>query len=307
MKQLYCGRYDGEVKPGLAGHAPFLTEIKFVPLSQQSAKLPVSYHTSDNVVVTVTIEIKYHAVDPYKAYFHALPTNDGVGEYYQVKERVKQDLQDFVYDSVRGVIPTMTFQEIKLEKEKISDAIKAHVGPKAAEYGYSIDDALITDITLEASYEKARAAEAEAKERRKQALVKAQSEADVKKLENETEADKIIRLAQAESNAQQLKGVGLAKQREAIIKGLQNSMSEFEDDEKLKGLDQKDIMTLIMMNTHYDTLKDMANSSGSSTIFAAHTPDAVASLENQIRQGTISANAAAKNTGAATGIVNRKF
>lgn len=103
------------------------------------------------------------------------------------------------------------------------------------------------------------------------------------------EADKIltIKKAEAESEAKYLGGIGVAKQRQAIIDGLRENILNFSH--KVGGTTSKEVMDLIMITQYFDTIKDLGNSSKNTTIFIPHGPGHVRDISDQIRNGMMEA------------------
>ncbi len=110
--------------------------------------------------------------------------------------------------------------------------------------------------------------------------------------ESRAEANKIllIKNAEAEAEAKALAGQGVAREREAIVKGLRESVLDFE--EGVKGVDPHDVMALVMMTQYFDALKDIG--ANSNTILLPHSPSAVQDLFGQLRSAIISGNLAAQ-------------
>jgi hypothetical protein len=54
----------------------------------------------------------------------------------------------------------------------------------------------------------------------------------------------VVKAAEAEAEAKHLQGVGMARQRQAIINGLRNSMSDFA---LLDGINNRDALELMLM------------------------------------------------------------
>ena len=81
------------------------------------------------------------------------------------------------------------------------------------------------------------------------------------------EAQKIavVKEAEAEAEAKRLSGVGLAEQRKAIVAGLQSSVEMFR--QGVPGLSNDDVMSLLLLNQYFDTLKDVARALGFSSPF----------------------------------------
>jgi regulator of protease activity HflC (stomatin/prohibitin superfamily) len=137
-------------------------------------------------------------------------------------------------------------------------------------FGYGISKVLITDVIpddrVKASMNSINAA------LRDQEAAKAQGE-----------AKRILMVAQAEADKQAkiLQGEGIAGEREAVAKGLQKSILEIKD--AVPGVSETDVLAILALTQHYDTLKAIGASDHSNTILVPHTPDAVGALMAQLR------------------------
>src|SRR6185369_6650962 len=92
------------------------------------------------------------------------------------------------------------------------------------------------------------------------------------------EAEKILKVKQAEAEAQSkiLQGQGMAGQRHAIIEGLKQSLTDFQ--ERIQDINTHDVMSLILMTQYFDMLKEMGMHSKMNTILIPHTPSGLHSL-----------------------------
>ena len=104
------------------------------------------------------------------------------------------------------------------------------------------------------------------------------------------EAEKILQIKKAEGEAESkyLAGVGIARQRQAIVDGLRDSVLAFS--ENVPGTTAKDIMDMVLVTQYFDTMKEIGASSKSSSVFIPHGPGAVKDVAAQIRDGLLQAN-----------------
>ena len=84
---------------------------------------------------------------------------------------------------------------------------------------------------------------------------------------------------------------GIARQRQAIINGLRESVIHFQ--KEVDGVGSKDVMEMMMMTQYFDTMKEIGGHNKSNTIFVPSGPGAVADASNAIRNGIMQGNAAA--------------
>lgn len=104
------------------------------------------------------------------------------------------------------------------------------------------------------------------------------------------EAEKIVQIKRAEGEAESkyLAGVGIARQRQAIVDGLRDSVLGFS--ENVPGTTAKDILDMVLITQYFDTMKEIGASSKSSSVFIPHGPGAVQDIATQIRNGLLQAS-----------------
>lgn len=102
---------------------------------------------------------------------------------------------------------------------------------------------------------------------------------------DKAEAQKIqvVKAAEADAESKYLAGVGIARQRKAIVDGLRDSVMHFS--EGVEGASHKDVMELVLVTQYFDTLSDLGKHSKGSVVFIPHQPGSVGDISSQIRQG----------------------
>lgn len=106
------------------------------------------------------------------------------------------------------------------------------------------------------------------------------------------EAEKILQIkrAEGEAEAKYLSGLGIARQRQAIVDGLRDSVLGFAVN--VPGTTAKDVMDMVLVTQYFDTMKEIGASSKSSAVFIPHGPGAVRDVASQIRDGLLQGSAA---------------
>jgi len=81
------------------------------------------------------------------------------------------------------------------------------------------------------------------------------------------EGEKILKVKRAEAEAESmyLSGVGVARQRKAIMMGLKDSIVDFSS--SVQGASSKDVMDLLVLNQYFDTLQTVGSNPSSKCIF----------------------------------------
>jgi len=92
------------------------------------------------------------------------------------------------------------------------------------------------------------------------------------------EADKTkqVKGAEAEAEARYLSGLGVARQRKAIVEGLQSSVADFSSE--VEGAKPKDVMDVLLLSQYFDTLSAV----GANQLFLEHDPATVAALQQSV-------------------------
>ncbi|WOK95780.1 hypothetical protein Cni_G04487 [Canna indica] len=103
------------------------------------------------------------------------------------------------------------------------------------------------------------------------------------------EAEKILQIkrAEAEAESKYLSGLGIARQRQAIVDGLRDSVLAFSVN--VPETTAKDVMDMVLVTQYFDTMSEIGASSRSSSVFIPHGPGAVKDIASQIRDGHLQA------------------
>jgi len=131
--------------------------------------------------------------------------------------------------------------------------------------GYEILQTLVTDINPDSKV-KAAMNEINASKRLKEAA------------SHKAEAEKIrqVKAAEAEAEARYLSGLGVARQRKAIVEGLQSSVAQFSDD--ISDVSPKDVMNVLLLSQYFDTMTAV----GANSLILEHDPQVVGGLQMQL-------------------------
>ncbi len=83
---------------------------------------------------------------------------------------------------------------------------------------------------------------------------------------------------------------GIARQRQAIINGLRESVKDFSGE--VDGVNSKDVIELMLITQYFDMLKEVGGTSKSNTVFMHHSPGALGDVSSQMRNAFMEAKAA---------------
>ncbi|KAK3153870.1 hypothetical protein QOZ80_2BG0182580 [Eleusine coracana subsp. coracana] len=221
--------------------------------------------TKDNVFVTVVASIQYRAIE-----------NKASDAYYKLSNP-KAQIQSYVFDVIRASVPKLELDDAFEQKNQIAKAVEEELEKAMSTYGYEVVQTLIVDI--------------EPDEKVKRAMNEINAAARMRVAANEkAEAEKIVQIkrAEGEAEARYLSGVGIARQRQAIVDGLRDSVLGFSGN--VPGTSAKDVMDLVLVTQYFDTMKEIGAASKSSAVFLPHGPGAVTDIAGQIRDGFLQAS-----------------
>ncbi|MEQ8821319.1 MAG: SPFH domain-containing protein [Sumerlaeia bacterium] len=263
-----AGKFHQICQPGVHLKLPIIDRVAArVSLRQQQLDVQIETKTKDNVFVRLAIAVQYYVIE------------EKVKEaFYQLSNPMMQ-IESYIYDEVRAQVPKMKLDDVFENKEDIAVAVKASLEEDMSKYGYAIVKTLVNDIDPDPNVKKSMN-EINAAQRHRVAA------------EERGNADKILRVKQAEAEAEaaKLRGVGIADQRRAIVDGLRQSIEEFQ--KGVPGVSASDVMQLVVMTQYFDALKDIAGAANSNTIMIPHSPGAVGDLADQIQNSIMTGNLA---------------
>merc|ERR1719261_1900387 len=138
------------------------------------------------------------------------PRNHGLWRAYYRLSNPALQIQSYVEDTVRSELPRKTLDEAYEAKDDVAVAVKEALQHEMKQYGYEVVQTLVTDLQPDMN---------EISAQRRMRLA-AQEKAEAEKII-------IVKRSEAEAEAKYLAGVGVARQRKAIVDGLKDSVLEF--------------------------------------------------------------------------------
>jgi len=190
--------------------------------------------TKDNVFVTVFVSVQYQTI------------REKVYSAYYVLSDPHSQMRAYVYDTIRASVCGMNLDHAFESKEEISLSLKTHLQETMNNYGVIILNALVTDLSPDVKVRDAMNEINASKRLKESAYQRAEGEKILK-----------VKKAEAEAESMYLSGVGVARQRKAIMDGLKDSIIAFSSN--VPGTTPKDVMDLLVLNQYFDTLQDMSN------------------------------------------------
>ncbi|KAL4344894.1 Hypersensitive-induced response protein [Arachis hypogaea] len=261
------GKFEEVLEPGchcipwvtgdrLAGH---------LSLRLQQLDVRCETKTKDNVFVNVVASIQYRALA------------DKASDAFYKLSNTKSQIQAYVFDVIRASVPKLNLDDTFEQKNDIARAVEQGLEKAMSAYGYEIVQTLIVDI--------------EPDEHVKRAMNEINAAARLRVAATEkAEAEKILQIKRAEGEAESkyLSGLGIARQRQAIVDGLRDSVLGFSVN--VPGTTAKDVMDMVLVTQYFDTMREIGAASKSSAVFIPHGPGAVRDVATQIRDGLLQAS-----------------
>jgi len=258
------GEFKRLANPGL-GFLICCVEEMAGKLSYRVQQLDVRVETKtlDNVFITAVVTIQFQVLQ------------EKVYEAFYSLTDPRRQITAHVYDVLRSELPNLELDSVFEAKEELAMSVKNALAETMTQYGYQILQCLITDLDPD--------------QRVKNAMNEINSSKRLKfAVAERAEGEKILKVksAEAEAEAKYLSGVGVAKQRKAIVDGLKGSIVEFTDG--VKGTTAKDTLDLLLLTQYFDCIKDVGSAPGCRTTFVPTSKSA----SDEFRQSLMQADMA---------------
>merc|ERR1712032_1516868 len=248
------GQFKRLIDPGLHCIAyPIIQIAGTLSLRIQQLDITCETKTKDNVFVHVGVAVQFRVL-----------IENSFDAFYRLSDPRSQ-IQSYVFDVIRSTIPRMELDESFASKQEIAKEVLHQLDTVMKDYGYEIINTLVTDLSPD-NRVKASMNEINASRRLKEAA------------SHKAEADKVkqVKAAEAEAEARYLSGLGVARQRKAIVHGLQESVGTFSNE--VEGATPKDVMDKLLLTQYFDTLASV----GANSLIVEHDPATVASLRHSV-------------------------
>jgi len=238
---------------------PIASVVGYLSLRVQQLDVLCETKSKDNVFVNIGVAVQYRVL-----------AENAYDAWYRLTDP-KGQIQAYVFDVIRSTVPRMELDTLFTSKEEIATAVLHQLKSVMKDYGYEIMESLVTDIRPDKRV-MASMNEINASKRLKEAA------------SHKAEAEKIrqIKAAEGEAEARYLSGLGVARQRKAIVQGIQKSVTEFSDD--IPGATPKDVMDVLLLSQYFDTISAV----GANSLLLEHEPAAVGNFQSQISSAFLS-------------------
>lgn len=248
------GKYRRILHPGLNFRIPVLERV-FSKVSIQNRAIEMEFQaiTQDQANVYFKAMLVYSVLDANEE------TIKNVAFKFMDKTSFSQALIRTIEGSVRGFVATKKQAEILLLRREIVDDVKESLDQTLETWGFHLIDLQLNDITFDAEITTSMAKVVASNNLKAAAENEGQALLITKTKAAEAEGNAIKISAQAEKEASQLKGQGIALFREEVAKG----MTEAADKMREANLDT----SLILFSMWTESIKEFAEKGQGNVIF----------------------------------------
>ena len=254
------GKFRRVMMPGLNFKVPLIEVVlRRISIQNQSIELQFQAITSDQANVNFKAMLLYAV----------LSQNEDVIKNVAFKfidnENLMQALVRTVEGSVRSFVATKRQAEILLLRRDIVEAVKAQLDQSLESWGYHLIDLQMNDISFDEEIMKSMAQVVASFNLKAAAENQGQALLITKTKQAEAEGNAIKIAADAEREAAQLRGRGIALFREEVAKGMGKAAEEM----KHAGLDA----SVILFSMWTDSIKHFAENGKGNVIFLDGSTD----------------------------------
>lgn len=266
MKQGYIGvvtifgKFKRILRPGLSMKIPFIEQVfKKISIQNRSIELKFQAITSDQANVDFSAMLLYSVLN------QEVETIKNVAFKFMDERNLMQALVRSVEGSVRSFVATKKQSEILGLRGEIIMHVKEQLDNSLEEWGYHLIDLQINDIAFDETIMRSMAQVVASNNLKAAAENEGQALLITKTKGAEADGNAIKIQAEAERQAAQLRGQGVALFREEVAHGLAAAAKEMEQ----ANLDA----SFILFSMWTDAIKHFAETGKGNTIFLDGSSD----------------------------------
>ena len=254
------GKYQRIMLPGLRFRIPFIESIfRRVSIQNQSIELEFQAVTIDQANVYFKSMLLYSVQNSEEE------TIKKVAFKFISNKDLMQALVRTVEGSIRAYVATKRQAEVLTARREIVDFVKEQIDNSLEEWGYHLQDLQINDITFDQVVMESMSKVVASNNLKAAAENEGQALLITKTKAAEAEGNSIKISAQAEKEAAQLRGQGVALFRKEVAKG----MTEAAEEMKQANLDTN----VILFSMWTEAIKNFAEYGKGNVIFLDGSPD----------------------------------
>jgi regulator of protease activity HflC (stomatin/prohibitin superfamily) len=262
------GKYRRVLQPGLNFRIPFI-EVIYKRISTQNRSVEMEFQavTQDQANVYFKSMLLYSVMNGDEE------TIKRVAFKFINDQNLMQALVRTIEGTIRAFVATKKQAEVLGLRNEIVDHVKAEIDNRLEEWGYHLQDLQINDITFDEAIIKSMSQVVASNNLKAAAENEGQALLITKTKAAEAEGNAIKIAAQAEREAAQLRGQGVALFREEVARGMQNAAREMQQ----ANMDT----SVIMFSMWTEAIKNFAEYGKGNVIFLDGSPEG---MEKSMRQ-----------------------
>jgi regulator of protease activity HflC (stomatin/prohibitin superfamily) len=223
------GKFSRVLTPGLNYiFAPLQTIAGTVSLKIDSIKAVVEVKTSDNMFVQLPVDLMIQVDE-----------KNAKDAFYRLQNPHDQ-IRAWVLNTVRSTAAGMSLEQMFRDKDIIVDSVRAALATKLGEFGYRIENVLVDQPAVSQEVQESF-----------NRVVSAKREMEAAEQEGEAVKIRMIKQAEAESEAQQRRAEGLSESRKILARGLKESLGQFE------GVPVEEAIKVLLDTNRIDAIRDV--------------------------------------------------
>ena len=263
------GKYQRVLRPGLRMKIPFIEQIyKRISIQNRSVELEFQAVTIDQA------NVYFKSMLLYSVQNESEETIQKVAFKFFSDKDLMQALVRTIEGNIRAFVATRKQSEILVLRRDIVEFVKEHVDTSLEEWGYHLKDLQINDITFDQAIIDSMSKVVASNNLKAAAENEGQALLITKTKAAEAEGNAIKIAAEAERQAAQLRGQGVALFREEVAKGMSQAASEM----KQANLDTN----VILFSMWVEAVKNFAEYGKGNVIFLDGSSDGMEKTMRQI-------------------------
>jgi len=263
------GKYRRVIRPGLNLLIPFVETIfKRISTQNRSVELEFQAVTIDQANVYFKSMLLFSVQDD------AEESIKKVAFKFIDEKSLMQALIRTIEGNIRAFVATKKQAEVLSLRNEIIDHVKEQIDNVIEEWGYHLHDLQINDITFDEAVMRSMSQVVASSNLKAAAENEGQALLITKTKAAEADGNAIKIAAQAEREAAQLRGQGVALFREEVAKGMQNAAREMQQ----ANLDT----SMIMFSMWTEAIKNFAEYGKGNVIFLDGSPDGMQKVMKQM-------------------------
>ncbi len=273
------GKFSRVLRPGLNFKIPFIERVfKKISVQNRSAELGFQAVTIDQANVNFTAMLLYSVINSDEE------TIKNVAFKFVDDRNFMQALVRSVEGSVRAFVATKKQAEVLITRREIVESVKDQLDRTLEDWGYHLIDLQLNDITFDEEVMRSMAKVVASNNLRSAAENEGQALLITRTKAAEAEGNFIKISAQAEKEAAQLKGQGIALFRQEVAKGMAGAAKEMEE-AKLDA-------SLILFSMWTEAIKNFAQEGKGNVIFLDGSADGMQkTMKEMMAMNQLSQNA----------------